>query len=158
MGRDLLRWLVNILIGPPLGFLFCILTMMFLLVFDEPGEMQSRIDGAIIFALFAIPFVFIAYVFGILPGILVSIAGTIFDRLFRASRAARLVGMLLAGGLATYACDVWLFGRTDYPIQVGSQDLFFASVVVGGAIGTLVCALLVEWITPIRRAVARAVS
>jgi hypothetical protein len=153
MGRGLLRWLLNVVVGPPLGFIACVVTMMLLLIFAQPGEMQSRIDGAMIFGLFAAPFIMISHVFGLIPSLLIALCGTILDRVIRGSGMARVLAILVIGGLITYGCAYPVFGRQDYPIQVGSQDLFFTSIVVGGAVAAFLCALLVEWLTPIRPAV-----
>jgi hypothetical protein len=155
IGRDLLRWGFNLVVGPPLGFVLCVATMMLLLILSPGGESQSRIDGAMIFALFAAPFVVVSHLFGLLPALLTSLLGSILDRLLRASRSARLIGALVAGALAAWLGAWWLFGQ-DYAIKVGSQDQFYLAIVIGGAVAALLCALLVELIAPIRPAVVPA--
>ncbi len=146
--RDLVRFALNIVVGPIFGYIGFVLVCWVLLVLplEGGGTLESRIEGANLMLVFAAPFILAAHFFGGLPALINALFGSVLDRLL-GTRALRLVASVAAGTLATWLGDWWLI-EGDYEIDVGSRLTFNLSLMAGGAIAALLIALILEFSGP----------
>jgi hypothetical protein len=145
-GRDWQRLGLNLLLGPPIAYLVGLgaVLVWLVVVSDGPDGSASWVPTLLIVFL---PGITIGYVFGLLPALINSIVTSVLARLL-SRRALRLWAALPAGVFSTWLGAGWVLGLGGDP-QFDSgylRLLLSVCVPIGGAVASLACTALVEWI------------
>ena len=142
---DGLRLGINLVLGPPLAFLFAtaVLSLQLLLPVQGAAGDNAPIVAFILFV--ALPAIPLSYLAGVVPALFVTLATSLLTRVM-SRQSWLLLAALPIGALPYWMIASWLIGPQRVFDSADFNAMLVTAAPVGGALSATLCTGLAGWL------------